>query len=204
MKIYEFASAPNCRRVRMYLAEKGIDNIEFVQVDITKGENLTEDYRRRDINGKVPVLELDDGTCIAESVAIQRYFEELYPEPPLFGRDPKEKALVEMWHRRADLNMMMNIGGCFQHGTGFFKDRMKVFPDFGEECGKKALQFFDLLDHHLADNQYLVGDYLSVADLSMLCILDFGKVVQLRPAPEKYPHLARWHGQLSARPSAKA
>lgn len=203
MKIYEHTVAPNCRRVRMYLAEKGLD-VEYVPVDITRGENLTAEYRTRDVNAKVPVLELDDGSSIAESVAIQRYFEELHPEPPLFGRDPKEKARVEMWNRRADFNMMMNVGGCFQHSSGIFADRMKTFPDFGEECGNKTVQFFGVLDQHLSDNEFLAGDYFSVADIGMLCAMDFGKVVKLRPDADRHPNLVRWHEQLSARPSARA
>ena len=203
MKIYEFAQAPNCRRVRMFLAEKGI-KMEYVHVDIGKGENLAEDYRRRDPNAKVPVLELDDGSHIAESVAIQRYFEELHPEPPLFGRDAREKALVEMWTRRGDFNMMFNVGMCFQHTTGFFSDRMRVFPEFGEESGKKAVQFFSVLDQHLEENRYLVGDYFSVADIGMLCSLDFGKAVKLRPDPAQHPNLVRWREELNARPSASA
>lgn len=203
MKIFEYASAPNCRRVRMYLAEKGIE-VEYVPVDITKGENLTEEYRRKDVNAKVPVMELDDGSHIAESVAIQRYFEELNPEPPLFGRDAKEKALVEMWLRRADMNMMLNVGGAFQHASGFFADRMKTFPDYGEECSRKVIKFFDVLNNHLADNKYLVGDYFSVADIGMLCAMDFGKVMKLQPDAEKHPNLVRWRNTLKERPSFKA
>ncbi|WP_346836781.1 glutathione S-transferase family protein [Microbulbifer sp. SAOS-129_SWC] len=203
MKIYEYAAAPNCRRVRMYLAEKGLD-IDLVPVDITKGENLSAEYRQRDINAKVPVLELDDGSHIAESVAIKRYFEELHPQPPLFGRDPQEKALVEMWNRRADFNMMFNVGMCFQHTSGAFADRMKVFPEFGEEAGRKTSKFFDVLDHHLANSEFLVGDYFSVADIGMLCSMEFGRVVKLRPDAEKHPHLTRWREQLNSRPSARA
>ncbi|SHE79492.1 Glutathione S-transferase [Microbulbifer donghaiensis] len=203
MKIYEYASAPNCRRVRMFLAEKGVA-MDYVQVDIAKGENLTAEFRTKDVNAKVPVLALEDGSHIAESVAIQRYIEELHPEPPLFGRDAKEKALVEMWNRRADFNMMSNVGMCFQHTSGFFSDRMNVFPEFGEDAGKKALKFFDVLDQHLSDHEFLAGDYFSVADIGMLCSMDFGKVVNLRPDAEEHPHLTRWRKQLSARPSAKA
>ncbi|WP_299585043.1 glutathione S-transferase family protein [uncultured Microbulbifer sp.] len=203
MKIYEFASAPNCRRVRMYLAEKGIDT-EFVHVDITKGENLSPEFRSKDINKKVPILELDDGTYISESVAIQRYFEELHPEPALFGRDAKEKALVEMWTRRADFNLMFPVGMCFQHVSGFFKDRMNVYPEFGEDSGKHALKFMDALNDHFSDHEYLLGDYFSAADISMVCSLDFGKVQNLRPDTEKHPHLIRWREQLKQRPSFKA
>ena len=202
MKIYEYAQAPNCRRVRMFLEEKGID-VEYAQVDIAKGENLTREFRSRDVNAKVPVLELDDGTHIAESVAIQRYFEEQHPNPPLFGRDATEKAHVEMWNRRADFNMMFNVGMCFQHSSGFFADRMEVFPEFGKEAGRKALEFFSVLDRHLAGNRYLVGDYFSVADIGMLASLDFGKVVNLRPSAEEHPNLTRWRKALNERPSAR-
>ncbi|BBM04239.1 glutathione S-transferase family protein [Microbulbifer sp. GL-2] len=203
MKIYEFASAPNCRRVRMYLAEKGID-VEFAPVDITKGENLTPEFRSKDINKKVPVLQLDDGTHIAESVAIQRYFEELHPSPPLFGRNAKEKALVEMWTRRADFNLMLSVGMCFQHVSGFFKDRMNVYPEFGEDAGKRAMKFMGVLNDHFSDHEYLIDDYFSVADIGMVCSLDFGKVQNLRPDAEKHPHLIRWREQLKLRPSFKA
>ncbi|WP_237058613.1 glutathione S-transferase family protein [Microbulbifer sediminum] len=204
MRIYEYAQAPNCRRVRMFLAEKGIEDVEFVPVDIARGENRTDEYRRKDFNGKVPVLELQDGTAIAESVAIKRYFEELHPEKPLFGRDPHEKAVVEMWVRRAEFNLMFNVGMCFQHTTGFFADRMNTFPDYGEDCGSKARAFFEQLDQHLENNRFLAGDYFSVADISMLCALDFGKVVNLRPSAEQHPHLERWRDELSERPSARA
>lgn len=202
MKLFDYQAAPNCRRVRMYLMEKGI-KVESVAVDLASGENLSEEYRRMDVNAKVPVLELDDGGYLAESVAIQRYFEELHPEPPLFGRDPKEKALVEMWNRRSDFNMMLNVGMCFQHSSGFFADRMKVIPEYGEECGRKARDFFDVLNAHLAHNRFLVGDYFSVADIGMLCALDFGKVIKLRPDPERQPHLVRWREELNSRPSAR-
>lgn len=203
MKIYEYAVAPNCRRVRMYLAEKDLD-IPFVQVDIAKGENLTPEFRSMNANTKVPVLALDDGTHITESVAIQRYFEELHPEPPLFGRDAREKALVEMWGRRADFNLMLTVGMCFQHVSGFFKDRMNVYPAFGEDAGKHAMQFMGVLNDHLSDHEYLVGDYFSVADIGMVCGLDFGKVQNLRPDAEKHPHLIRWREQLKQRPSFNA
>ncbi|WP_444931705.1 glutathione S-transferase family protein [Microbulbifer sp. SSSA002] len=203
MKIYEFAVAPNCRRVRMYMAEKGLD-AEYIAVDIAKGENLSSEFRSKDINKKVPVMELDDGTYIAESVAIQRYVEELHPEPPLFGRDPKEKAQVEMWNRRADFNLMLPVTMCFQHVAGFFKDRMNIYPDFGEDAGKRAVTFMDTLDSHLSDHEFLVGDYFSVADISMVCALDFGKVQNLRPDPAKHSHLIRWREQLKERRSFNA
>ncbi|WHI46352.1 glutathione S-transferase family protein [Microbulbifer sp. JMSA004] len=203
MKIYEFAAAPNCRRVRMFMAEKGVD-IEYVTVDIAKGENLTAEYGNKNILKKVPLLELEDGTHISESAAIQRYIEELHPEPPLFGRNAKEKAQVEMWNRRADFNMMYHIAMNFQHVTGFFKDRMNVYPEFGKDCGKEAMKFIGILNDHLSDHQYLVEDYFSVADIAMVTCMDFGKIQDLRPNTEEHPHVVRWREQLKERPSFKA
>lgn len=204
MRILETRSAPNPRRVRMFLAEKNLlDQVEFIQLDLLAGDNLSDDYRRKNPTTKVPVLELDDGTCIGESMAICRYFEALQLEPPLMGRTPLEQARIEMWQRRAEFHLLLNVGMCFQHTTGYFKDRMLPVPAYGEECGRQALAFMALLDSHLADHDYLAGDQFSVADITALCAMDFARVVKLRPKPE-WQHLLRWHQQVSARPSAAA
>ncbi len=137
MKIYETKSAPNARRVRIFLAEKGID-MEYVQVDIEKGENLTDEFKEKNITTKIPVLELDDGTFIGESVAICRYFEELHPQVPLMGGAPEDKAIIEMWQRRVEWYLLAPVGMCFQHSTGYFKDRMTPVPAWGEECSKSV------------------------------------------------------------------
>lgn len=204
MKIIETAPAPNCRRVRIYLAEKGIEDIEFEQIDIMGGANLEGEYKEKSFTGKVPLLQLDDGTCISESVAIKRYFEALHPEPPLFGRNPREIALVEMWDRIADYNMMLPVGMCFQHTTGVFKDRMTPFPEFGANCGEQVQKFFTKLDAHLEHNEFLAGDYFSVADISMFCPMDFAKVVKIRPDKAAHPHLMRWYDTLKQRPAFSA
>ncbi|MBB3168580.1 glutathione S-transferase family protein [Simiduia aestuariiviva] len=202
MKIIEAKTAPNARRVRMFLAEKNLLNtVTFEQVDIQAGANLSPEYRKKNITTKVPVLELDGGECIGESVAICRYFEALNPEPSLMGKTPFEQASIEMWQRRAEFHLMLPVGMCFQHTTGYFKDRMLPVPAYGEECGREALRFMGLLDEHLATSQFLAGESFSIADITALCAIDFARVVKLRMADE-WVHLKRWHGDVSARPSA--
>lgn len=203
MKLYEAHTAPNPRRVRIFLAEKGITDVEMVQVDLAAGENLTEDMRAKNPTTKIPFLELDDGTCIGETLAICRYFEEIQPEPPLMGRNPQEKAQVEMWQRRVDFYFMMQVGMCFQHTTGYFKDRMTPVAEWGVEAGKNAAAYMKELNEHLARSKFMVGDYFSVADINLICALDFAKVIKLKPS-EDYTHLLRWYKEVSSRPSAKA
>ncbi len=202
MKIYEAKTAPNARRVRMFLAEKGID-IEYVQLDIATGENLSPAMRAKNVTTKVPFLELDDGTCIGESAAICRYFEELYPETPLMGTSPLEKATVEMWHRRVEFHFMTQVGMCFQHSTGYFKDRMTPVPEYGAVAGQLALDFMAVLDQRLAESNYIAGENFSIADILALCTLDFARVMNLRMSDSQV-HLARWYEQVSSRDSAKA
>ncbi len=202
MKIYEMKVAPNPRRVRIFLAEKGI-GMTYEQVDLQKGENLTADFRQKNPMGKVPVLELDDGTCIAESVAICRYFEELQPMPSLMGQTPLEKAHIEMWQRWIEFYFLMPTGMCFQHSSGYFKDRMTPIPQWGEECRKNAVKFFERLNRHLEHHHFIAGERFSIADITALCTIDFNKVNQLGILPEQ-THLWRWYDEVSSRPSAKA
>jgi glutathione S-transferase len=203
MKIYETSTAPNARRVRMFLAEKGV-SVDYAQVDIVGGENLSEAMRAKNPTTKIPFLELDDGTCIGETVAICRYFEELEPNNnPLMGRNALEKAEVEMWQRRAELHVMLPIGMCFQHTTGYFKDRMTPVAEWGEVSGKNAVEYLKDLNDHLADSHFLAGDYFSIADITLLCALDFGRVMKIRIADDQ-THLQRWYEEVSSRDSAKA
>ncbi len=202
MKIYQTQTAPNPRRVRMYLAEKGI-KMEYVEVDILGGENLNASLRAKNPTTKIPFLELDDGTCLGETMAICRYFEELHPENPLMGRTPLEKAQVEMWQRRAEFNSMLPIGMCFQHTTGYFKDRMKPIEAWGIESGKNAQAYLTELNAHLAHSEFLVGDYFSIADITLICAIDFARVVKIRPQ-EEHKHLLAWHARVSSRASYKA
>lgn len=202
MKIYETHTAPSPRRVRIFLAEKNIA-IEYVQVDIAKGENLSAAMRAKNPMAKIPILELDDGTCISETISICRYFEELQPEPPLFGRTPLEKAQVDMWQRFAELHLFMPIGMCFQHTTGYFKDRMTPIKEYGVEAGKQAQSFLNMLDERLALSPYIAGEHFSIADITALCAIDFGRVVKIKMTDQQL-NLKRWYVMMNERASTKA
>lgn len=202
MKIYDTKTAPTPRRVRIFLAEKGID-VEYVQVDLAKGENLSTEMRAKNPIGKVPVLELDDGTCIGESDAICLYFETLQPEPALMGVTPTEKGIIAMWQRQIEMCLFNQIGMCFQHTTGYFKDRMTPVPEFGKVSGIAANKYLEVLEKRLAENEFMAGDKFSIADITALCALDFGRVADVRMTNEQV-NLKRWYDQISSRPSAKA
>ncbi|MDO8907604.1 MAG: glutathione S-transferase family protein [Pseudohongiella sp.] len=205
MKLYETKTAPNPRRVRIFLAEKGLlDQVELIQLDLQKGENLTPAYAAKNPMKKVPVLELESGDCVAETMAICRYFEEAFPDSPrLLGTTALEKAQIDQWLRWIDFYFMTPTGMGFQHTTGYFKDRMTPFPEWGEECKKQAARFFNFLDRHLADKQFIMGDQFTAADINALCTVDFNRVIQQRIAPEQV-NLQAWHDRVSARASAKA
>ena len=201
MKIYDTKTAPTPRRVRMFLAEKGIE-VEYVEIDIVCGENLSAEMRTKNPLGKVPILELDDGTCISEANAICQYFEALQPEPALYGRDPLSKGIIGQWQQRAELYLFMQVGMCFQHTTGYFKDRMNPIPEYGKEAGINAQKFLHVLDQHLADNQFLAGEQFSVADITAFIAIDFARVVKIRILPEQV-NLQRWYDAIKQRPSAQ-
>jgi len=203
MKIYETRTAPNPRRVRMFLAEKGLlEKPEFVQVDIEKGENLTKEFAARNPMKKVPVLELEDGTCIAETMAICRYFEEAFPDTRrLLGDTPLEKAQIEQWLRWIDFYFFLPTGMCFQHTTGYFRDRMTPIREWGEECGKGVADFMAFLDRHLQGREYICCDRLTAADINAFTTVAFARVVKIRIQPEQ-ANLQAWYERMQARPSA--
>lgn len=202
MKIYDSQVAPNPRRVRIFLAEKGIQ-VPYEQVDLMQAANRTPEFRRKNPLGTVPVLELDDGTCIAESVAICRYFEELHPEPPLMGRNARERAVVEMWQRRMELELFIPIAQVFRNLHPFFAGRIEQVPQWGEVNRKWALQRLAWLDEELAQRPFIAGDHYTIADITALCGVDFGRIMDIRIQPEQ-KNLARWYAEVSARPSAQA
>jgi glutathione S-transferase len=203
MKFYDSAMAPNPRRVRIFLAEKGIEPPTTVQVDLGKAENREQAFRKKNPLGTVPVLELDDGTCISESVAICRYFEEQQPEPQLLGRDPVDKAIVEMWQRRMELEVLMPSAGSFRNTHDFFKGRIEQVPEYGEVCKRTCLARLAWLDTELADREFIAGDRYTIADITAMVGIDFGRVTGIRIADDQ-KNLARWHQTVSSRPSAKA
>ena len=201
MKLYESPS-PNARRVHIFMAEKGID-CERVAIDIRAGENLTEEYLQKNPAGRVPVLELDDGTFLGESVAICRYLESVSPEPCLFGEPGKQAAMIEMWNRRAELNFMNNVAMAFRNITGFFKDRETCVKAWGEISAENAAEFLHMFDRQLEDSEYLAGEVFSIADITFGVAFEFAQQVKVVDLPAA-PHVERWHKLVSARPSFAA
>ncbi len=202
MKLYDSAMAPNPRRVRIFLAEKGI-TVPTVQVDIGKAANRSPEFLAKNPLGGLPVLELDDGSFLAESVAICLYFELLHPTPPLLGTDARDKAFVEMWQRRMELGLLSNTAGCFRNTHAFFKGRIPQVAEYGAVCKEAAVKQLAWLDGELAKTRFIAGDRYTIADITALVGIDFGKVSDIRLLPEQ-KNLARWYDEVSTRPSAKA
>jgi glutathione S-transferase len=205
VKLYTYPGAPNPRRVHIFLAEKKIE-VPFERVDIMTRANRTPEFLAR-VNplGGLPVLALDDGTHIAESVAICRYFEALQPEPSLFGRTPEEIGRIDMWNRRVELTFMQAVGMVWIHGSPLTKAVVKhQIAEMAEQARGLVQNAFAFFDGQLADRAFIAGDRYSMADILALTTFDFaGQLVQLHPDPS-LENLLRWHADVSARPSAKA
>lgn len=203
MKLFDGGKAPNPRRVRVFLAEKGI-SVPLVPIDMGALEHKGENVTARNPLQRLPVLELDDGNVLTESIAICRYFEELYPEPALFGTTALEKALVEMWQRRVELNLLMCVAQAFRHVHPAMKGwEVPQIAEWGEANKPKALEFLRLLDKELASREFVAGDRYSVADITGLIAIDFMKPARIA-VPDELGNVRRWHGAVSARPSAAA
>jgi glutathione S-transferase len=204
MKLYTSNRAPNPRRVRWVMAEKGIADVDLVEVDILTGEHKTPEYRTRVGVPHVPALELDDGTTISESVAICRYLEALYPEPNLFGRDPREQAVIEMWTRRCEFYLANPIMLTVRHShpalAALEATQMPQLADYNRVAAEK---FMKTLDRRLAEHEFIAADRFSIADIVAVVGLDFARLIKYRP-PEELTHLARWLAAGRARPAAKA
>ncbi len=200
MHLYTNSGSPNGQRVGIFMKEKGVD-IDKTEIDLRAGENLGADYRAKNPFGRVPVLQLDDGSYLAESQAICRYLEHLHPEPNLFGEPGVEMAKIEMWSRRVELNLMTPVAQGFRNITGFFKDREKCVPQWGEVCVEVAREAAGVFDAHLADNRFLMGDRYSIADMTLAILLGFAKNV----GQDFFdlPNLARFHGEVTARDAFK-
>jgi glutathione S-transferase len=203
MKILETRMAPNPRRVRIFLAEKGIE-VPFEQVDLMKGDLKTEAFTRLNRLQRVPVLVLDDGTSICESIAICRYFEELQPEPALFGKGALGRAMVEMWQRRMELGLLSAVASAFRHlHPAMAQLEVPQVAAWGEANKPRALEMLQILDEQLAVHRYVAGDAYSVADITAMVAVDFMKPARV-DRPEGLANLERWYAEVSARPSAKA
>jgi glutathione S-transferase len=202
VKLYDSRLAPNPRRVRIFLAEKGIE-VPMVQVDIAKGEHKQPAFRAINPLGRLPVLELDDGRFLTESVAICRYFEARQPEPPLFGVDAQDAAFVEMWNRRMELEVFFPIAQVFRNTHAFFQGRIPQVAEWGEVNRALARRRLAWLDSELAERPCVAGDRFSIADITALVGIDFGRPSDIRIDPEQ-KNLQRWHDAVSSRPSAAA
>ena len=199
MKLYTSKVAPNPRRVHIFLAEKGVE-IEMVEIDLGKSQNLDPDFVARNPLGRVPVLELDDGAYLAESMAICRYFEETHPEPPLMGTDARDRAMVEMWNRRMEFEIMTQVSGCFRHTHSYWEGRIPQIAEYGELCRKTVLERMAWLDGELADREFIAGDRFTVADITAFTAISLGRIPKIRIA-EELTNLQRWFDAVRARPS---
>jgi glutathione S-transferase len=203
MKILEEKRAPNPRRVRVFLAEKGIE-VPFEQVDITTGAHKTDALAKLNPLQRLPVLILDDGTAISESIAICRYFEALHPEPSLFGRTPLEIASIEMWNRRAEINFLFPIATCFRHTHPAMVELEKPqIPEWAEANKLRVAEIIRIFDGRLKSSRYLAGERFSVADITALVAADFMKVPRLS-IPEDAVNFKRWYEEVRSRPSCSA
>ena len=203
MKLYDGGRAPNPRRVRVFLAEKGI-SVPIEPVDLGALQHKSEAYTALNPLQRVPALLLDDGTVITESIAICRYFEALQPDPVLFGKGAREGALVEMWQRRVELHLLAVVAAVFRHLHPVMKEMEKPqVAAWGEANKPRALEFLSLLDRELGSRRFVAGDSYSVADITGMIAIDFMKPAKLA-APPELTNVTRWHADVSARPSAAA
>jgi glutathione S-transferase len=203
MKLYEFAMAPNPRRVRMFIAEKGI-SIPVEQVDLMTAQNRTPQFLAKNPSGGLPVLELDDGSYIAESVAICRYLEALHPEPRLMGVDARDQAVVEMWQRRMELELMAPVSRTVQNTHPMFKARMKQFADYGEAQREAVAARLERMDRELEGGKFVAGDRFTIADITPFVAIEFGSMLGAVKIDPSLQRLTRWRESIASRPSAKA
>ena len=203
MKLYDGGRAPNPRRVRIFLSEKGM-SIPVEKIDLAALQHRSAEFTALNPLQRVPVLVLDDGTVITESIAICRYIEALHPEPPLFGSGAKDAAIVEMWQRRVELHLLFPVAHVFRNSHPAMKDmEVPQVPAWAEANKPRVLEFLAMLDGELKDRRHIAGDRYSVADITGLVSVDFMKPAKLA-VPETLGNLKRWHAEVSARPSAKA
>lgn len=203
MKLFDFPGAPNPRRVRIFIAEKGID-VPTEIVDVRQGGNRTPGFLARNpFGGLLPVLELDDGTCLSESVAICRHLEALHPDPPLMGVDPRDAAVVEMWSRRAEWELFRNVGDFFRNTAPFFADKFVQTPEAAAEARRLVLERLAWFDAALADRPFLAGERFTIADITAWVSIDLG-IPSAFELPDELVCLQRWFQEVSSRPSIRA
>ncbi|MGI9303164.1 MAG: glutathione S-transferase family protein [Gammaproteobacteria bacterium] len=209
MKLYDCTAAPSPRRVRIFIAEKGMQ-IPFEQVDLANGQHLSPEYQAINPLCTVPALELDDGTHIIETSAICRYLESVQPDPPLFGVDAKDQARVTQWYMRVENDGFLAVAESFRNKVGGLKGRALTgphgyaqIPELVERGRLRAERFFTVLDERLADNPFVAGERFSAADINAMVAVDFAERAKF-DVKSKHANLRRWHETVAARPSARA
>ena len=209
MILYDVKIAPSPRRVRIFLAEKNLD-VEVIQVNTAEGEHLKEDFLKLNPWATVPVLKLDDGTCISEAIACCRYLEENYPNPPLMGVDPSEKAVISMWEHRMEWDGFLPVAEFLRNTVERFENRgltgtlnFNQIPALAERGQKRIAHFHDFLDKRLAESKFVATDKYSIADITAQVSIDFAQRVGA-PIPEDKKNILRWYSNVNSRESARS
>ncbi len=203
MLLYHDPRAPNPRRVRVFLAEKAVA-YDTIEVLIADKAHQTPEFRKKNPIALLPVLELADGRVLRESMAICRYIEETYPDPNLMGADTWERAQIEMWNRHAELELLWPIAQIFRNTHKFWEGRIKQVAEFAELMREHLAERLEWLEREMTKRPFIAGDRFTVADITAMCALDFGKVSDIRLKAETHPQLVAWHKRVSERPSSKA
>ena len=202
MILYDFVPAPNPRRVRIFLHEKGIE-VPTKQIDIMKGEHKKKEYKKASPLSQVPTLELDDGTFITESIAICRYFEALQPEPSLMGDNAEEIAIIEMWQRRFELLLMIGIANTYRHGHPAMAALEDQIKEWSESSRPRVIKMMYWFDKQIEDKEFICLNKFTIADISALVCFDFAKWPKIE-IPSDCTNLLHYYKRLNSRPSAKA
>lgn len=209
IKLYDCTTAPSPRRTRMFLAEKGTE-YENIQVDLTKGEQMGEAFRKINPGCTVPAMVTEDGNVLTENAGIAAYLEALYPEPPLLGTTPMEKAEIATWNWRSEMGGLMSAAEALRNSSPAMKDRalpgpknIAQIPELAERGVMKLGWFFKTLDRQLSVNEFVAGGHYSVADITATVVVDFGRWVKVTPEDDQTALLA-WHARMKERPSYKA
>jgi glutathione S-transferase len=202
MKIYDFVGAPNPKKLRVYLSEKGI-SVPYEQVNLITAENRTPEFLAKNPSGGLPVLELDDGTFLNESLAIIEYFEEMYPNPPMIGTTPLERARVRALERTCDIGVLMRVGTIFQNTHPFMASRLKQSADAAENARGQLHGALAVLDARIGPRTFVAGERPTIADCTLFAALEFAEFAQVAIAPG-FANVARWHAAFRLRPSAMA
>lgn len=199
MKLYETAMTPSCKRVSIFLKEIG-GEVERIALNVREGDNLSEPFKSKSVNGKVPLLELDDGTTICESVAICRYLDEAFENDlALFGANQLERAQVEMWHRVVEFQGLYTAFQAFRNITAIYQDRENCVAEWGDESKSRVLEFLPILDKRLSESEHIATDNFTIVDITGYIFVGFAVNGLSIEVFETYPNIARWFEQVSVR-----